>query len=186
MKNIILTLSLLFSLNATAKDKAHSHKKHNHHREHHAHSHGTAQLAIAFDGVNGKLNLTTASDGVVGFEHTAKNRKDKKTLAEQLAKLETNIAAMVQLQNELKCVFTKESIEIKVEKHAEHKSKAEHSNLEANFKITCEKSIEGSTITFNIQKFFPGLHDVDVQVIVGDIQKSVEAEKAGTTLLISK
>jgi hypothetical protein len=52
----------------------------------------------------------------------------------------------------------------------------------AMFDVTCLKSPAGSKITFNFQKIFPKINDLDVQILVGDLQKAVEAKKNGTTV----
>jgi hypothetical protein len=59
---------------------------------------------------------------------------------------------------------------------------SEHSDTIAMFDVNCVRSPAGTSITFNFQKVFPKISDLDVQVIVGDLQKAVEAKKNGTTI----
>lgn len=144
----------------------------------HAHAHGLAKIAIAFDGLNGEIDFESPSQGVYGFEYAPKIDKDRRTQTESLEKLDKSIGQMVQFQNELGCVISKNKIEVSTE--------GKHSEVTANFKIICQKEVAGSFIEFNIQKFFPKLHVVEVVLIAGEIQKSVKASTIGTRLEIKK
>ncbi|WP_413291371.1 ZrgA family zinc uptake protein [Bdellovibrio sp. HCB337] len=151
-----------------------AHEKHEH-REHGAHQHGSAEVSLAFDGAQGKFEFKSPSDSVVGFEHTAKSAKDIKARDEAFKKFESQIADMVTFEKSLNCQFKKEKLEMLAES-------AKHSDVQANFTISCSKSPEGSKVTFNFQKHFPNLKDVDVQILTEKIQKSVEAKSSGTVL----
>lgn len=172
MKNLIF-VSVFVSLIGTHAFSAE-------HREHKAHVHGAAKMAIAFDGLVGKITWEVASEGIYGFEYVPKTAADKKKQQDGLKKLETNISDMVAMSPDLKCVFTKEKIE--VDQHEGGK----HSDIDASFNIKCEKDPIGSTIAFNVQKSFPRLKDVDVQILAGDLQKSVEAKSNGFKVELKK
>lgn len=185
MKLIIILLSVL-SLNVYA------HEKHEH-REHGAHEHGAGTLGIAFEANKGKIDFKIPSESIFGFEHVAKTEKDKKTMKESLAKLESKITEMVAFDASLKCNVTGAKVEIVAEaqhekkqdsKGKKHEKHSEHSDTSASFDVTCEKSPAGTEITFNFQKHFPKIKDLDVQVIVDNIQKSIEANKDNTKLLL--
>lgn len=150
------------------------------HREHKAHVHGAAKMAIAFDGLTGKITLELASEGIYGFEYAPKKEADKKKQQDGLKKLETSISEMVAMAPDLKCVFTKEKVE--VDQHEGGK----HSDIDASFNIKCEKDPADSIITFNVQKYFPRLKDVDIQILAGDVQKSVEAKSNGFKVELKK
>lgn len=191
MKLKYLPLFILLStssLSATAKESHHKNKKH---REHGAHQHGAGKMGIAFDGVNGKIDLKIPSESIFGFEHAAKSETDKKQMQDGLKKLETRMAEMVVFSPELKCLVTKDKVEVIAEapENEEKKgavknknSKSEHSETVATFNVLCEKTPSGSRITFNIQKVFPQIKDMDVDVLIGSSQMSIEAKKSGTTL----
>jgi hypothetical protein len=147
------------------------------HREHAAHKHGSGTMGIAFDGATGQLDFKIPSESIFGFEHEAKSEKDKKAKTEGLEKLETKITELVVFDPTLNCKFAKNKLEVVPE--AEHSG---HSETIANFTVTCDKSPVGSKMTFNFQKYFPRIKDLDVQVLAGDLQKTVEAKKNGTTL----
>jgi len=176
MKNILFAVTFCLTLTAFAKKEEHRH--------HGAHHHGAGTLGIAFDGLNAKIEFKTPSDSVIGFEYTPKSEKDKATKKMQLDKLESKIAEMIVFDPSAKCQISKEKVEVVKDEAESKETHSEHSDTIANFNVTCEKSIVGTKIVFNFQKFFPKLSDLDVQVIVGDIQKAVEAKKDGTTVEI--
>lgn len=175
MKILLITLSALFALSSFAKEKTK-------HREHGAHQHGAGTLGIAFDGLKAKLDFKIPSDSVVGFEYTPKTEKDKSTKKTQLDKLENRISEMVVFDSSLNCKITTDKIEVIKDEEESKETHSEHSDTFAKFDISCEKSPAGTKIIFNFQKVFPKIKDLDVQIIVGDIQKSVEAKKDGTTV----
>lgn len=175
---------------------AHNHKKHSHshsHREHGAHQHGAGQLGIAFEGANGKIEFKSPSESIFGFEHEARSEGDKKRQQEGLAKLENKISEIVVFDSSLNCRISKEKIEVVRESAAAAASQdakpakkahkhAEHSETVAMFAVACDKSPVGTEITFNFQKHFPRLKDVDVQVIADAVQKAAEAKKNGVKI----
>lgn len=140
-----------------------------------SHVHGTANLDIAFEGLNGTINLESPSESIIGFEHKAKLFKDRKLQREMLERLELNISEMVQFDKELKCIITKDKIEV-------INQKGGHGEVEASFSVVCEKSPLGGSIAFVIQKYFPKLTKVKVRAVVGSLQKSFEANGNGVRL----
>lgn len=171
---IFFWISILSSSLAFTKPAEHKH------REHGAHEHGAGKLGIAFEGVNGKLDFKIPSESIMGFEYAPKTEKDKKTKAESLALLENKISAMVVFESSLNCKISKEKIDVVKDEEEAKETKAEHSDTIALFNVVCEKSPAGSKISFNFQNFFSGIKDMDVQIIVDNVQKSVEAKKSGT------
>lgn len=151
----------------------------------HAHHHGSAKMGLVFDDKNGRLDFKVSADSVFGFERAPKNEREKKLVEAQMSLLESKISEMVVLAPELGCVFTKEKMEIQKEAPSK-KSKDDHSDLTAVFKIKCAASPVGSKITFNFQKHFPSIHEIDAAVIAGDLQKSLEIKKSGTILELAK
>ena len=158
-------ISLMFTLPAMAD-------KHEH-REHGAHQHGAGKLSIAFEGATGEVEFEAAAEGVLGFEHEAKSAKDKKTLADAQALFETRMSEMVKFDPALSCQFEKKEIKL----HRDGK----HSDFEAEYKVNCAKSPEGSTLTVDFSSV-KGLKDVDVTVLVGTVQKSAEYKKGAVQI----
>jgi len=174
-------LVLLFSVGVWAKGGEHRH--------HEGHVHGSAQLNLAFDDLQGKLEFKGAAEGVVGFEHEAKSEKDKKTLAEVVQKFENSLAQMVVFDSSLGCEFTKEKLGLQTEekeskkagtkKHRHHH--AEHADFVAEFNIQCKSPVKGSTVKFDFT-IFPRLKDIDVTFLMGDLQKSLEVKSKPVSL----
>ncbi|MBC7371662.1 MAG: DUF2796 domain-containing protein [Bdellovibrionaceae bacterium] len=168
MKTLILFLSSsLFCGSAFAAPSAH--------REHGAHVHGSAELGIAFDQGVGKMDFKSPADSIVGFEYKPTKPADKKKLASTLVNFEAQVAQMLVFEPSLHCVFTKQKLEPVYEAEG-------HGDFVAEFSVHCDKSPAGTTLTFNFQKFYPRLKDVDAQVVVGDLQKSVEIKTNGQLL----
>lgn len=168
LKLCLLVLAFQFPLHSIATEKKE-------HREHGAHSHGSAQLAIAFDGKIGKLEFRSPAESIVGFEYKAKSPKDKKQQADSLKKFGEKISEMLVFETALGCVATPSLVTV-------NDSKGGHSDFVADFTVACAKSIEGSKILFRVQKYFPKLQDIDVQIIVGNLQKSLEVKNDGTEI----
>lgn len=139
-----------------------------------AHVHGEGTASLAFDGKKGKLDMSLPAESIMGFEHQAKSAKDRKAKEEALLKLEEKISDMVVLDPSLKCEIKKEIFEVIESKN--------HSDVDAEFNITCEQPALGSTVKFNFAKVFPRMKKIKVDVIAGEVQKSVEVKKGGESL----
>ena len=146
--------------------------------EHKAHVHGSAKVGIAFEGAMGKLTFEAPGLGLFGFEHVAKKSKDLQKQKEMLKVLQNKIGDMFVFSKNINCTFGKEKININQEDG--------HSDVDASFDINCEKDPMGTTLTVNVQKIFPAIEDVDVQVLVGDVQKTAKAKKNGTKIELKK
>lgn len=166
--SIILIASLTSLVNA---------KEQKGHREHGAHAHGAGSLGIAFEGPNGRIDFKMPGESIVGFEYTAKSKTDKSKRDTALLNLEKRISEMIVLDTLLNCKINKEKIEIIAESE-------KHSSLVAGFSVVCAKSPVGTEIVFNFQKYFPKIKDLDVEVVADNVQKSVEATKNNTRLLL--
>lgn len=150
------------------------------HREHGAHKHGAAELSIAFEGATGQIDFGVPSESIYGFEYVPKKDGDKKKQRDGLNSVEKNISIMIQFDPSLHCVLSKEKIEVE-----QHKGE-NHANVDAEFKVVCEKSPVGTNVTFNIQQIFPKIKDVKVKIIADDLQKSFDANKSGAVLELKK
>ncbi|MBC7741727.1 MAG: DUF2796 domain-containing protein [Bdellovibrionaceae bacterium] len=158
---IIITLILVFTRQSMAQ-----------HREHTAHKHGSAEMAIAFQEKSGEIDIEVPSESIFGFEYEAKKDSDKKRQQAALDNLEKNISKMVQFNAALKCVISKDVIEVKQIKGKNH------SSVHAVFKVACEKSPLGTQLGLNIQENFPKIKDIDLALIIDDLQKSVQVTQS--------
>jgi hypothetical protein len=145
------------------------------HRHHGAHVHGKGQMSIAFDGAKGEIDFHTAAIGIVGFEHAAKSAADKKTKDDAFAKFENQIMNMVHFDGELNCKYAKKSMDMKKD------SDGDHSDFNAQFVVQCDKSPAGTKVVFNFS-MWPGMHEVDATVLVGNLQKTATINAQPVTL----
>lgn len=172
-KSVAIALLLVSSSVYAAKKKEHRH--------HEAHVHGGATLSIAFDQLKGKVEFKAASEGVLGFEHEAKSEKDKKKLSDTISTFEASIGSMVKFDESAGCVFVKEKIEMAGEEKVHDEHKGEHSDFIANFSVDCKNEIKGTKMTFDFSQF-KGIKDLDVTMLIGDLQKSVEVKRKPVTV----
>ena len=140
-------------------------------REEKAHVHGMAKAAMAFEGKTGKIEMSLPSSGIYGFEYIAKSAKDKKAKDAGLQKLEDKVAEMFVFDPSLKCEIKKEAFEVD--------QRENHSDIDAEFHVNCEKSPVGTTVMINVSKIFPRIKTVQVDVIAEGVQKSQEVKKSG-------
>lgn len=143
-------------------------------REQGTHVHGLGKVSLAFDGKVGKIEMEIPADSLFGFEHEAKTKKDIQAKEESLKKLEEKISDMIVFSSELKCQITKDNFKVNQEKN--------HSDVDAEFSVACQKPIVGSIISFNFQKLFPRFKKIHVDVIADAVQKSIEVTKNGESL----
>lgn len=176
-------IAIVFLLASTTVFATSSANKKTEHRHQGAHVHGAATLNIAFDQLKGRIEFKAASEAVIGFEHAAKSEKDKKQLNDAIAKFATGIGSMIQFDETLGCIFSKEKIEVAGENegHDEDskghiKRQGKHSDFVADFTIECKKEVMGTKVVFDFSQF-KGLRDLDITLLVGDLQKSVEVKR---------
>jgi len=143
-------------------------------REQGAHVHGTAHVSIGFDGKKGKITMESPADSLFGFEHEAKSKKDRQKKDEALKKLEEKISEMIVFDPSLQCEIKKEIFEVNQQRN--------HSDVDAEFAVTCQGPVAGTSVSFNFQKVFPRFKKVQVDVIADQVQKSLEVKKNGESL----
>ncbi|MFM6929450.1 MAG: DUF2796 domain-containing protein [Bdellovibrio sp.] len=143
-------------------------------REHGAHVHGNAKLSMGFDGKNGKIEFHAPASAIYGFEYAAKSAKDKANKDQSLKKLSEKVSEMIEFDPSLKCEVSMEMYEVD--------QKDNHADIDVEYNVKCEKSPADSLVTFNIQKVFPRIKTVKVDVVVGEVQKSQEIKKSGATV----
>jgi len=142
-----------------------------------AHSHGHSTWSLAFEGLQGKLVVDAPGESVLGFEHEPKKKADHLKVSEALIKFEKKLPEMVSFPADLSCVWTKKTLEVLREENNK-----KHCEVEAEFQITCAINPEGATVVFNIQKHFPRFHEVQLEVLIGNVQKSQTIKKSKTTV----
>ncbi len=143
------------------------------HRSHHAHVHGNGTLAIAFEGSSGKVEFKAPAESVVGFEHKASSKADQAVLAETLSKFEKDIAKWVQFETSLSCKIKKDHVAMEAE--------GSHADFVANYTVACLKPVHGTRLIIDFTSF-PKLADLDITILIGDLQKTAEAQRRPITV----
>lgn len=143
-------------------------------RQERAHVHGDVHLAIAFDGLNGRIQMSMPSSVIYGFEYPAQSLKDKKNKEQGLKKLEDKISEIIRFDAALKCEIKKEIFEVD--------QRDNHSDIEAEFKVTCAKSPMGTKAIINFSKIFSHVKTVHIDVIGDGVQKSQEIKNNGEAI----
>lgn len=160
-----------------------------------AHEHGSAKVNIAFESAKGApkgvIEFEAPAEGVVGFEHEAKTAADKAKVTAALNTLKTRFAEMVVLPAASACKITNKSAKVEAEHAHDTKKKAaakqeQHSEVHAEFDVVCAKPLSGGEIRFGFTKVFPKIHDVDVALLAGEQQLSLEVENDKGVLKIAK
>lgn len=145
-------------------------------REQGAHVHGEGHVSIAFDGKRGKVHWESPAQPLFGFEHQAKSKKDQKKKEDGLKKLEDRISEMIVFDASLKCEIKKEIFEVNQQNT--------HSDVSAEFSINCESPVAGTSVSFNFQKVFSGLKKIQVDILADGVQKSLEVNKSGDSIVL--
>lgn len=160
--NVIWGLSFFISLSAWSQT------------EHKAHVHGESEWSLALDGSKGELEVVIPADSILGFEFEARKAKHVAQKNQALDLFEKKIAEMVQLPADYGCQWTKKKLEQEFEE-----GKKKHSEVHAEFSLSCGKDLSGAKIEFNLQKFFPKLKKAHFQLLYGAIQKSLMVTQNG-------
>lgn len=148
-----------------------------------AHEHGVAKIDIAFDGLKGVIHFESPASSIYGFEHEAKSKKDKRTRDSQIDVFKNKFSQMLGFDSGVACAVTVTKVDpFVIEDHddgdlhheaakgKEEKHEGTHSEVQADFAVTCGKTVTGTNIHFAFQKFFPAIKKISVQVINGDKQ----------------
>ena len=151
-----------------------------HPKAQHAHEHGNAKLNIAIEGKDATIELETPADGIVGFEHAAVSVADQKQQSTALDMLKNRIAEMVIFDRSTACTFT--ARKVAVEKDPDE----DHSDVKAEFGVSCGKSPAGTTLRFGFSKIFPRIVDVEVQLLNGSQQTGAKIHNDGGTIALSR
>ena len=174
------TLAICFILLAAGSGCAVAQTAKPHKNVQHAHEHGGAKLNIAIDGKDAIIELETPADGIVGFEHAAVSAADQRQQATALDTLRNRMADMVIFDRSAACAFT--ARKVAVEKDPEEG----HSDVKAEFGVTCGKPPGGTTLRFGFSKIFPRIIDVEVQLLNGDQQTGAKIHNDGGTIALSR
>ena len=145
-----------------------------------AHEHGSAKLDIAIDGKTAIVQLEAPAISIIGFEHQAKSAADKKTQSAALELLKAKITSMVIVDPAAGCIFSPKLAVV------EQEDGEDHSEVRAEFAVTCSGSLPGTKIQFGFTKVFPRLQTVQVQVLNGAQQTGSQIKNDRGSIQLSR
>jgi hypothetical protein len=157
-----------------------------------AHEHGSASLDIAIDTNTISMRFESPAVNIVGFEYATDD--DQQLLLIQQAKNNlSNFDAVFQLVGDASCQ-TVESSANWVTKHEEddhedgHEDSptSEHAEFIAEYQLKCKQADYLTAIDVNLFEFFPGISDLDVQVIHSGGQIKQELDSSNTLIRLTK
>lgn len=167
MKSSVFLLALFTILNISFARAAEESKQK-------VHSHGAAEARIVIEGKRGKIEFESPTSAIYGFEYEAKTQADKGRKEKAIKLLQDKIADIFSFPAEKKCEFKTEVYEVQQEKT--------HANLFAEFSFTCAEPLKGAELTVSVQKQFPKIKKLKVDLAADEVQKSKEIEKDGETI----
>lgn len=147
------------------------------HKTQRVHDHGSGTLGLVIEGLKGNIEFEIPCESIFGFEYAAKSDKDKAKRDGALAILENKISEMIIFDGELNCKIIKEKINILSES-------SKHSDLTANYAVSCDRSPLGTEIVFNFHDKFPMIKKIKVSIIIDNLQKSVKVDKSNIRQLL--
>lgn len=122
----------------------------------HAHVHGESKISIVFDGMNAQIDLDSPGESLFGFEYRPKTKQEKETQVSFERKWK-ELFGFITFPSELKCQVVQSQSKIDYEKN--------HSDVEAQAEVKCEKVIKNTTLTFNLVKEITHLNKIEVEII---------------------
>ena len=169
-----------------------------------AHEHGSASLDIAIDTNTIEMKFESPAVNIVGFEYATEDEQQL-LLIKQAKKNLSNFDAIFQLAGDVSCQTVQASAnwvteheEGHEEGHDDHEAdhddheadhddhgevaKAEHAEFIAEYRLECNQLNNLAAIDVNMFKFFPGIADLDVQVIYSEGQIKQELDVNNTRI----
>lgn len=157
-----------------------------------AHSHGTGRVNIAFETMagapKGEIEFEAPAESIVGFEHKATSAADEAKTAAALDLLRKRFAEMVVLPPAAGCTLTNHTAKVAADEHkagGKGVKREQHAEVQATFRVTCRQGLRGE-IRFGFAKVFPGLRQVEVALLAGEQQTSVQVRNDQGVLTIGQ
>jgi hypothetical protein len=165
------------------------------HRQLGAHEHGRGTLNIAVEGNKMTMELEAPGMDIVGFEHTAKSRRDTEAIENAKAHLQRPLS-LFKLPPAAGCRVIEASVKVELGEH-DHDAKEEHgpagtgkdpkqartetdghSEFHAAYTCECASVNNITAIEFGYFRAFAGAEKLDVNVITPKGQSKFEATRA--------
>jgi hypothetical protein len=151
-----------------------------------AHVHGIGRINIVVEGKQATVEFVAPAEGLYGFEHQARTPAEQAKRDAALARLQEKISTMVVFEANRGCQFAPHRIAVEADVEGEPepgkssekapKKSGEHSEVHAEFTVTCQQPLAGSQVRFGVSKVFPAIKTVHVQVLSEARQAGVEVK----------
>ena len=151
-----------------------------------AHVHGVGRINIVVEGQQATVEFLAPAEGLYGFEHQARTKAEQDKRDTALTRLQEKISTMVVFEADRGCQFATQKIAVEADIEGKHepgkgtekaqKKSGEHSEVHAEFTVTCKKALTGSQVRFGVSKVFPTIKTVHVQVLSDARQTGVEVK----------
>lgn len=161
-----------------------------------AHEHGSANLDIAIDTSTIEMRFESPAVNIVGFEYATEDEQQLLLINKAKSNL-SNFDLIYGLVGDVSCQTVKSSAKWVTEHEAGHDdhddheaghddhgevAKAEHAEFIAEYRLECNQLNNLAAIDVNMFKFFPGIADLDVQVIYSEGQIKQELDVNNTRI----
>ena len=163
-----------------------------------AHEHGSASLDIAIDTNTIEMKFESPAVNIVGFEYATEDQQQL-LLIKQAKKNLSDFDTIFQLVGDVSCQTVESSANWVTEHEEDHEegheedheeghddhgevAKAEHAEFIAEYRLKCNQLNNLAAIEVNMFKFFPGIADLDVQVIYSEGQIKQELDVNNTRI----
>ena len=164
------------SMTATAAGEKHKHG---------AHVHGSAKGSVATDDKKVVVELEIPSEDVFGFEHVAKSKEQRASVAAALETLRGKTLEVINLPSENGCKATDINVVSALEGEPKNlpkdKDQTVHSDVDVRYTFTCDKA-DGLTVKLGLLKLFPRIKSVALQVVTAKTQTKVTVNKSDTVI----
>jgi hypothetical protein len=138
------------------------------------HEHGVARLNIAIEGRRATVELLAPAEGVYGFEHEPRDAAERARRDAGLRLLAARADRLVRFDPALGCTVAAPKIEAGSgdEGHddADEAHTGEHSEVRAEYVVTCRRRFTGTQLRFGVTSVFPTLRTVEVQLLSDEQQ----------------
>ena len=141
-----------------------------------AHVHGVATLQIAVDEKTMTLNFSSPLDNLLGFEHLARDAKQKaavKNMADSLNKEGQFFVPTAEAQ----CVLQSVKLASPVLEAQQHENKDGHADLDGEFDFACKQTAKLHDLEVKLFDAFPHLRQLNVEVVTLKKQAAAQLSK---------
>ena len=143
-----------------------------------AHVHGEAVLEMVIDEAGALITFEAPAIDIVGFEYLPTTDAEQNAIDDRLALL-AEIETIVTLPANAGCIVDHGHVDFEAE---EHDGEVEHAAFHAEFEVECSNSGDLTRIETAIFDHFPGLEEMEVEVVSPAGQKGGSLEPDRTTL----